>query len=211
VKVKKTGMILMLAILLPLSAFAGQKKQQDGTEKQQPDGTDWLNAPTPDGSPTLKETSDWLAKTLQDYGGSDSGLYQMVSGVRIDNNCTLSYNEDEDNGSSIHFSVPLGAITNVEADTLSEDGEVGAVTLRTGQVAAVDLRSSDGNRRRPRTSALVANMAEIDILRTPHAHLGGELPQTRQQIIPRVVSALQHAVSLCRSTHQAPAQSNEPF
>jgi hypothetical protein len=56
---KKSLTVLAIVILLALSAFAGKKK----------DSTDWLNAPTPDGSPTLKETSDWLAKTLQDYGG----------------------------------------------------------------------------------------------------------------------------------------------
>lgn len=101
---KKTGIFLTLAILLPLSAFAGRKKQppQPESTQQQQDGTDWLNAPTPDGSPTLKETSDWLARTLQDYGGYYPncgspgpclGYFPALSGVGIDNTCTFRWTE----------------------------------------------------------------------------------------------------------------------
>ena len=45
-KYDETLFILTMAVLLPISALGGKKKQKDST--------DWLNAPTPDGSPTTQ-------------------------------------------------------------------------------------------------------------------------------------------------------------
>jgi len=245
--VKKTIAVLVVSILLPLSAFAAKKKQA------QQDSTDWLNAPTPDGSPTLKETSDWLARTLTDYGGDPRGaVYTVIQNVRIDNNCNFSFtvaSRAQDNKSyheSTELTVPLGAVTDVHIEGVDGDGlthlvedagyiaahpnrlkandsgsyfrvddagilqELGgfSVRLETGQVAAVhDVnyptrgKSSDGS----------ANSALIDVGAYPAARPGAELPQRPVQMLPRIVSAFQHAVSLCQSTYKAAAPVKEPF
>jgi hypothetical protein len=246
---KRGAMILLLAILLPPSAFAGSRKKQ----APQPDSTDWLNAPTPDGSPTLKETSDWLARTLADYGGDPRGnVYSFVQSVRIDNNCNFDFTEvsrARDNKSyhdATEVTIPLGAVTDVHIEGVDGEGlthlvedagyiaahpnrlkandsgsyfrvddagilqELGgfSVRLETGQVAAVhDVnyptrgKSSDGS----------ANSALIDVGAYPAARPGAELPQRPVQMLPRIVSAFQHAVSLCQSTYKAAAPVKEPF
>lgn len=119
---KKNILVLLAAILLPLSAFGAKKKQPQ-------DSTDWLNAPTPDGSPTLKETSDWLAKTLAGYGGDPRGtVYSVVQSVGIDNNCNFSYTESSrarDNKSyreTTEVSFPLGAVTDVHIEGVDAEG-----------------------------------------------------------------------------------------
>ena len=197
----KTGIILTLAILLPLSALAGKKKQQ------QSDGTDWLNAPTPDGSPTLKETSDWLAKTLADYGGSDWDTYPArVADVGIDNTCTFRWKAVTDPGkhsSYDGFAVPLGAVTSVAISPQSSDGHNWLdLNISTGNVAAI--RGSGG-------SVPATEMSWIVISRMPAPKLNAPTPETPEQMAPRIQKALQHAVDLCRSTYQAPAQSKELF
>jgi hypothetical protein len=199
--VKKSVIVLVVAILLPLSALSGKKKRQDST--------DWLNAPTPDGSPTLKQTSDWLAKTLQDYGGLPPN--EELTGVRIDNDCTFNYDQDElISRQHLSFSIPLGAITNVEIGHYDTSGGVPHVELQTGQVADVVRRSSyQYNRKKPSEEAV--NEDSIELGKMPRRRPGGELPQTPEQIAPRVVSAFQHAVNLCQSGYKAPAQSKEPF
>jgi hypothetical protein len=216
---KKMGIILMVTVLLALSAFAGKKKPQDIQ-----DSTDWLNAPTPDGSPTLKETSDWLAKTLQDYGGyfSDGdGAVRTIQEVRIDNNCMFSYTtvSSGDNGrhtETTSTSLPLGAVSEVIGGNSGhpnpsywggedEYGKLLGFEIKTGQMDAVQNHGRRGS------VSPVANEAAIDVSNMPKALLGHEDPQKPYQMIPRIVSALQHAVSLCQSAYKAPAQTKEPF
>lgn len=110
------------AILLPAAAFTGKKK----------DKTDWLDAPTPDGSPTLKETSDWLAKTLNTYAGvgnnqdgkygssPDEPVYESVS---INNQCEFSFVQvpindrgRRDRRQALQTIIPLGAVLSVGTD-----------------------------------------------------------------------------------------------
>src|SRR5271168_4417284 len=59
---KNIFMILFVVTLLVVASLGQQ------TAPLQAD-VNWLDAPTPDGSPTLRETSDWLGKTLSLYGG----------------------------------------------------------------------------------------------------------------------------------------------
>jgi|GEM_PF-2093648 len=104
-------------------------------------GYDRLNAPTADGSPTLKVTSDWLAKTLKDYADRNRDgstriagwLYEYFNNVHIDNNCVLSYTDTESAFHSnllgpggknklskvTHYYVPLGAVSSVSASSSS--------------------------------------------------------------------------------------------
>ena len=206
---KKTGMILALAILLPLSAFAGKKKQPP-----QPD-TDWLNAPTPDGSPTLKETSDWLAKTLQDYGGYHPhcgspgpclGSFPVLSDVGIDNTCTFRWTEETNASRDAIYSyaVPLGAVTEITVAP-TDDGLAPNLTIKTGQVTAI----SAGERVNKTHEALAS--AGFDLYGTPPPKLNAPAPESKERMAPRIQKALQHAVDLCRSTYQAPAQAKQLF
>ncbi len=132
---KNNLLIFAVAILLPVAAFAGHKK--DSPQPQ--DTTDWLNAPTPDGSPTLKETSDWLGKTLVGYfrGTSDGTVNSYLDDVRIDNNCNFTYSErliDKHYHDTKVTTFPLGAVTSVTTDA---DGSDGSVLVQTGQTASV--------------------------------------------------------------------------
>jgi hypothetical protein len=54
------------------------------------------NASTPDGTPTLQETSDWLSQTLATYGGDpnvdlDLDRYTKFVNIGIDTSCNLHY------------------------------------------------------------------------------------------------------------------------
>jgi hypothetical protein len=209
---KKAGMILMLAILVSLSAFAGKKKQQDNQDNA--GGVDWLNAPTPDGSPTLKQTSDWLAKTLQAYGGEDrqSGR-SVIREVRIDNSCNFHYSVNETGYSGNPYvrgfdvTLPLGAVHDIYAWISDIDAPPVGIDISTGQTASVQFSSHS----RRETSTSANSVVWIAVRHVPEPILGGEAPEAAAQMIPRIITALQHAVDLCRSTYKPPAESKEPF
>lgn len=201
--VKRILMVMTMATLLPMCAFAGKKKQQP----QPQDGTDWLNAPPPDGSPTLKQTSDWLAKTLEGYGGGyANGITYSISGVRVDNDCSFHYTE-KDTGDHykdiVDVSFPLGAVTSVSSQ-LSQEDSVHNVTVKTGDVNLVKFS-------RPKDKDAWREFAFVWVGRMPQEIAGGEARQAPEQMLPHIVSALQHAVDLCKSNYQPPAQSKEPF
>jgi hypothetical protein len=207
--------ILTIAVLLPVAAFAGKKEQPQpqNTPKQQ-DTTDWLNAPTPDGSPTLKETSDWLAQTIEAFGwgGNDSDDY-TYQGVAIDNACTFHYTvvtthykvsgmkKKPVNVNKFDVSIPLGSVTDVYVDSDSDVvwRRAHAVMIKTGSLAVV------------RNGTTFLNVGELAIRRTPPVSPGGEMPEDPRYMVPRIISALQHAGSLCRSTYQGPVQKKQPF
>lgn len=240
--------IFTIALLLPAAAFAGKKKSASAQ-----DNTDWLNAPTPDGSPTLKETSDWLARTLADYGGDPSGsVYTVVQNVHIDNNCNFNYtlaSRARDNKSyheTTEVSFALGAVTDVHIEGVDAEGmthlvedanylaehpnrlkandsgsyygvdDAGmlgqlsgfSVKVETGNVAAVHNVVRDAHGKWSQGSA---SSQSVDIEAHPEARAGAEVPQRTVQMLPRIVTALQHAVSLCQSAYTAPVQAKQPF
>jgi hypothetical protein len=200
---KRILAILAIAILLPVAALAAKKKDQAQT------GTDWLNAPTPDGSPTLKETSDWLAKTMEAYGGDNSNQPVTISGVRIDNSCNFYWTATVRDRSwnkylNINdYSLALGAVTNVSA---GDDNS--GILIQTGQVEAVRLDNHGHYEHRTQNAS---NSGYFSVSRMPEAQAGGAVPQNPQQMVGRIVSALQHAVNLCQSAYKAPAETKEPF
>ena len=207
---KKAIVVLIIAILLPLSAFAGRKKQAPQPDStQQQDGTDWLNAPTPDGSPTLKETRDWLKRVLEGYGGYDyNGASRPIEDVQIDGKCNFAYKEryiyklDKQNVIDLSVVLPLGAVTNVSID----QGYPGEVVLRlsTGQASAI--------RQTQERKDSYTNSVNIFLERVPEAQgQQDQVPQTPNQMAPRVIGALEHAAELCRSVYKVPTQPKEPF
>lgn len=200
---KKILVVVAIAVLLPCAALAAKKKDQPQN------GTDWLNAPTPDGSPTLKETSDWLAKTMEAYGGDNSNQPVTITGVHIDNSCNFywtatvrdrSWNKYLD---ITDFSIALGAVTNLTPGN-NDDG----VLIQTGQVEAV---RTDTHGHYEHRSERASNSGYFGVSRIPEAQPGGAVPQNPQQMVGRIVSALQHAVNLCQSAYKAPDQTKEPF
>jgi hypothetical protein len=207
---KKTLLILAVAMLLPIAAFAGKKK-----DSPPPDTTDWLNAPTPDGSPTLRATSDWLAQTLQAYGGGEHN-FEITSyhDVHIANDCTLNYTYEtirqkatisgpKPTGKPVFItvSIPLGAVTDVSRDSDSSEvyRRIHALLIKTGNVAAV------------RIGTQYQSDDDMELMHQPPVTPGAELPQDSRDMVPRVISALQHAASLCRSVYKPPTQEKQPF
>jgi hypothetical protein len=201
---KKTLQILLVTILLPGAAFAGKKKDQNATN--------WLDAPTPDGSPTLRETSDWLAKTLKDYAGApeanggmgyDSPAYDSVS---INNQCELSYTmipQDQyrrrDWKHAWRITVPLGAVDAVNAGPYETPWRISwSVDLRTNPAAI----QGGGNVRSEE------NIIFYSIEADPRDASKSVRPE---DIAPRVKTAMQHAVDLCKAAYKPPTQEKEPF
>jgi hypothetical protein len=141
-------------------------------------------------------------------------LSYVVRDVRIDNNCMFSYtevissyyNERRQTQSRI-FSLPLGAVSEVIGghygipSNHNEDMLLG-VQIMTGKMAAVLTNES---------STYPTSRADIELARYPQALPGHEVPPEPAQMVPHIVSALQHAVSLCQSAYKAPAQTKELF
>lgn len=193
---KKIQTIVAIAILLTGSAFAGGKKDKNSA--------DWLNAPTPDGSPTLGETRDWLAKVLVEYSGHGGPTdFEWTTGASIDNTCHLSWTTDVYDGNSPHprrgsrYSLPLGAVTDVSiADS--------KIMIATGDVAAIAHDSPWLHQNGNQSSAYINLM--------PDFHpANNTVVVPLNEIAPRIQKALQHAVDLCKSVYQQPAQTKEPF
>jgi hypothetical protein len=186
--------------------------------------------------PTLKETNDWLAKTLKIYAsGGPSAYYTayVFSNFEIDNNCNLTiketYNLDDPNErialeDIVHatkvVTIPLGAITNVYRPPIQDPSggdnyfKDKIIVIETGQIAAVHTvthyivpPSSNHVTTEDRSSSKYNIYVASYSVATP----GAEMPQPPSQMVPRVVSALQHAVSLCQGTYAAPPQAKEPF
>jgi len=219
--------ILMGAMLFPMSAFGSRRKQQA------PETPDRLNAPTPDGSPTLKATSDWLAKALDGYGGLNQNFGPtVIQNFRIENDCSLRYTVRDTRWSDKHYfhdmdvSFPLGAVTQVhfamtngqiyliDIRTASVHLQTGirtggnAIDVETGNVEAIQaIDRYPGQKPFPRSWSSVS----IDLGRSPDPVSGAEVPQPLDEITPRIARALQHAVSLCQNTYQSPAQSDNLF
>jgi len=218
---KKNLTVLLIAILLPLSAFAGSRKKQAQPDSagQQQDGTDWLNAPTPDGSPTLKETSDWLEKTLHTFAGAGTKRdgspvywngfsYPVYEHAAIDNQCNFriitvaldARGRMEKKGTEIL--IPLGAIKSVATNSPSyeDSGERMETDVVVRTTAPVIRAYSD---RSEWSIQFYKPMPDLN-----DASAAYIFPK---DTAPRVKSALEHAAALCQGTFKAPAQSKEPF
>lgn len=205
---KKILVVVTIAMLIPAAALAAKKKDQPQN------GTDWLNAPTPDGSPTLKQTSDWLAQTLSGYGGETDGSQTTVLfGVAISNDCRFHYTEKTTASDNKHWhsgaevSFPLGAVTSVTADTDNETGRMTGLNITTGTLELVQFNRQDWNDK----STRYATSAGLSIEHQPQPQPGQEAPQDPSKMVPRIVTALQHAVSLCQSAYKPAAETKQPF
>ena len=196
---KKLLWSLILTALLSAPAIAGKKKDSPPPQ----DGTDWLNAPTPDGSPTLRATSDWLGKTLEAYGGDNNS--SDVS-IHIDNDCSFHVKFANKNGKHTFtndLSFPLGAVTSVDRDPDNAQN----VKIATGNVAVMQMVRHGWNNYGTNYYTNVT----FEVAKYPEVKPGGEIPQPVDQMLPRIVNAFQHAMSLCRSAYQAPSSNKEPF
>jgi hypothetical protein len=188
-------------------------------------GGDRLNAPTTDGSPTLQVTSDWLSQTLQVYGGKDDNEgADAFSNISIDNSCTLNFSITTSNleGTGDYVvdtsSIRLGAVSSVQ---LNVNGGTPGLMIYTGQVAAVHVVNSPpmnahGMKKDNIYYGETGNVQDvnsqfIEVMRTPQVIPGATIPPSPNQMIPRIIAALQHAVTLCAGSYTPPAQSNQPF
>jgi hypothetical protein len=192
--------VIALAVLLlaATTSFAKDKKKKDA-------------------DPTLQETSDWLVRTLQSYGGgitpnSDWTGPQWIatlSNVTLDTSCHLSYkhiiaNAQGETTASYSADIALGAVTDVQASIGNVDVWI---YVTTGSVNGVVY---DGNGTTP-GNLKTDNHDQIEVHTTPSSQPGQPVPDSPEQMAPRIVSALNHAVDLCRETYKSPVQQKEPF
>ncbi len=169
---KKILTILIITAVWPASFVAGQTKQDSGSVQATSQGTEvnWLDAPTPDGSPTLRETSDWLAKTLTVYGVSrgpndtvSEGTWGKVTvrvngtsrivGAHIDGQCHFIYNEIDAEGTRVlnkheHENVSYTGITvsvplGVPGLVIANDADDGyPIKIQTGSTHDIAVTSA---------------------------------------------------------------------
>jgi len=192
---KKCVVLLRISLLFLLAASLGRELGGAVVQKY----PDRLN-------------SNWLSKVLQDYGGSQAGVdgedsEMSISRVGIDNNCVFRYSETTfvSFGQYVRedISFPLGAVTEVYDGRAKFGTDAYNVGVTTGQTAAVHVvgiwHGGDDN------------VWNISVHRRGVARQNSDVPQAPGQVIPRIVSALQHAVSLCQGTFQTHAPSKDPF
>jgi hypothetical protein len=165
--------------------------------------------------PTLKETGEWLKTTLEQYGGFYSnGVNSFIDNVQLDAGCNLTYAErvfTNDHPKWVDrtfISIPLGAVVSAESD-LTSISDAYAIVLKTGDIAAIQKVGIYHSSRLNNTQS--NPYVGITLGQRPTAVPGGLVPQSPEQIGPRVLSAIQHAVSLCRSSYAAPTRPKEPF
>ena len=160
-----------------------------------------------DGGPTLQETSDWLAKTLKEYGGiyyNSGQLQSALTDAWIGEDCTfhhksVGYEWKENRKLSSSWTeetaIPLGAVTSLRS-SINPNQEVIGINIYTYPISAVQIDNTFNDGRHQ-----VTTDDQIPMERSPNATLGGEAPQIPSEIIPRVEKALKHAVDLCRGTY----------
>jgi hypothetical protein len=164
-------------------------------------------------SPTLQETSDWLAKTLKEYSGrtrqNDDGpeiLRTLDAGIK--DSCMFYQIQQSSfvtNGKrkteTWKTEIPLGAVTAVYDGLEIHDGN--HPRIETFPISAIQFT-------RPELGTSAEDAIEIVIEQTPSAQLGPEAPQPPAMIIPRIENAFKHAVELCHGTYSH-SQPKEPF
>ena len=202
-------------------------------------GYDHLNAPTADGSPTLKVTSDWLATTIVNYKASlfvdprstpyfNEFQSQGIESPYIDSACIYHFTTNS-NDYSYHYLVPLGAISSVSALSIPVSEREPDMNYRpnllldTGSktIAAIQaiktLRNISRKHNNRNSEQTVTNpiiyLSSIGIIlnEVPLPSQGEAISPSLDQMNERTAKAFQHAVSLCAGTYQAPAQTTQPF
>jgi len=142
-----------------------------------------------------------------------------ITNVAIDNMCTFSYTRTEREIASGYtftdsYSLPLGAVTVLGAATdqviagSEKEGNRG-VNIVTGNVAAIQHIASKDMVAGSTTD--YSNSTFFTVAITPAVTPGADLPQPPDQMLPRIITALQHAVALCAGSYRPPAQSSQPF
>ncbi|HVI07806.1 MAG TPA: hypothetical protein VND65_05880 [Candidatus Binatia bacterium] len=163
--------------------------------------------------PSLRETADWISQTLQIYGGdsdtSDNSVYlEPLQNVQLDDACKFSYDSVRPNmdkkgrqhgSSNIHVDLLLNEITDVNY-FMDGNGAVSGITLKAGRLAAVHEDNKP------------SNQLMINVETRPHGALAdGTMPENPQSMVPRLVTAFQHAVSICKAAHPAAPVAQQPF
>jgi hypothetical protein len=200
-KAKSIIAILLITIALPVAAFAGKKKEQPKA---------------PDSGPTLKETSDWLAKTLTAYGGFVNGYVRWeYNNVVLDNDCKfsliLSITEPQDPSYFLtsEMSLPVGAVDRIE-ELPADSANDRTIMLHTGQLAVVHgLTHSSINPGKDNNDD--GNFLSLRIGIKPDIRANETMPLSPEEMVPHIVNALQHAANLCRSVYKPPTQEKQPF
>lgn len=174
-------------------------------------------------SASLDETSDWLASALRGYGGREDyndmakhWRFSRISNVRIDSACILHYSQHTDGSHELvsedeDVSIPLGAVTDVQAkDTHSRYAGGRLVYLTTGQINAIQFMHRLGDALpSPSSSSVVSIGVNFE---PPTAKEAGSMVQpSRDEMLPRITHAIEHAVTLCQGTYKQPTQPKQPF
>jgi hypothetical protein len=190
---RRTGLTILLLLSL---AFAFPNQAQDS-------------------EPTLKETGDWIVRTLKAYGGSQNKMKEEeIKDVQFES-CRFSYDSitphldkhKKPNGSDTqHVEVALYDVTFVnyfvedKADPMKQSNARG-VYLKTGQEPAVKYGD-----RTPTNELFI----EVDTL--PQALMpDGTVPENPHQLIPRLIKAFETAASQCRELYLPTPRPQPPY
>jgi hypothetical protein len=190
-----------------------------GKDKKQTGVTDRLNAPTADGSPTLKQTSDWLAQMLLDMAGYDkepagledkgtwtkddmSSIFHVrYPNVSIDNSCSLHWNNLSWYAGWSGRAQDLPKSIAKDATSSQHNVLLSAIPLD-GGVFVSTFVSNDGNLNLPSVVIQVPDFPRVGDHATYEFPIGinfGGHNDTREDVAARIQKALQHAIELSRS------------
>jgi len=198
--------LFLVALVAPQAALA---------KKKTPPAPD-VPPPVAKSGPSFEETRDWIVTTVDQYGGHNLGSQWVVySNASIDNLCVLRFDSnwyagDYKKGSkpfagnSGSVEIPLGAVTSIGHGQMGFNPNDQTIDLQTGNVAAVTYGGGDN---------FAGSHNEYDLIvdNSPNAAANMPIPASPQSMVPRLTSAFQHMVDICKGTYQAPAQQKQPF
>lgn len=162
--------------------------------------------------PTLKETSDYLAKTLEEYGGSDhrGSARSWITDVGIDSQCVLRWKEENRDIAvkkyflDREYTIPLGAVHSFHSDPENPF----LIIVETGDIEAIRYTQNESGNHQ---YSGAETQAAISIDRTPPAQPDSQAPLYPLQMVPHVGAALEHARTLCQGTYSKPVQTHSLF
>lgn len=180
-----SSLLFFLAIAFPIAVAQNQPAQPSSQAQNQ--------------LPSLRETGDWIAKTLEAYGGSeDDAITESIQNVHVGDDCKLTYDSITPHKDK-HYKQKGWDTTHVEI-LLNNIVYVSHYTHGDAIWAGIALEYQLNGR---------AEQIEIDT--HPQSLADGSRPERPENMVPRLVKALERATALCRAAYPTGPKRSDPF
>jgi hypothetical protein len=149
--------------------------------------------------PSLRETGDWIAKTLEAYGGSeDDAITESIQNAHVGDDCKLTYDSITPHKDK-HYKQKGWDTTHVEI-LLNNVVMVTHYWHDMDKPAGVALEYQ-----------LNGDAADIEIDTHPQSMPDGSRPERPENMVPRLEKAFFRATALCRAAYPTGPKKSEPF